>query len=130
MARALRATVEVTPPGVGAPEEASARCQLVNDGDEPVVVNLAPLSSPSLALAITDGQGEPVLLPPPPVPPAEPAVATLAPGAAHSVEFRGFLPSWTPPGRYQVRFRYVPGRGNGRWSEETLVSDPADLRIG
>lgn len=94
------------------------------------MVNLAPLSSPSLALELADERGEPVYLPPPPVPPAEVPLAPLAPGEWITVDFAGFLPAWTPPGRYRARFRYIPGTGVGRWHESNHWSDWVEFQHG
>jgi hypothetical protein len=126
----LRATLTIEPHRAARPEELRARCELRNDGDEAAVVNLAPLSSPSLALELTDDHDEPVHLPPPPVPPAEVPLATIAPHERREVEFVGFLPSWIPPGHYRTRFRYVPGTGQGRWLEGTLRSEWVDFEYG
>ena len=118
----LRLTLAVDPDRAYRPEGFVARCRLANDGDEPALVNLASLSSPSLALEISDERGEPVLLPPPPVPPHEPPTTTVEPGQGYTVEFAGFLPAWTPPGRYRARSRYVAGGGR-RWVEADLRSE-------
>ena len=99
----------VVEPAVGRAEELKARGALVNTGADPVEINLDALSSPSLALEIVDAEGSPVLLPPPPVPQATPSRAELAPGGRHTVEYRGFVPHWTPPGSYRTRLRYVDG---------------------
>ena len=107
-----------------------ARCALGNDGDEATMVNLAPLSSPSLALELADEHGEPVYLPPPPVPPADVPLASLAPGEWITVDFPGFLPAWTPPGRYRARFRYIPGTSVGRWHESNHWSDWVEFQHG
>jgi hypothetical protein len=103
-----------------------AKCALANEGDEAIVVNRAPMSSPSLALEIVDEHGQLVHQPPPPVPPTDIPLASLAPGERISVEYRGFVPAWVPPGRYRVRFRYVPGSG-GRWHEGDQSSDWVDF---
>jgi len=119
----LRATLSVEPSHVADASELVAHCSLHNDGDESATLNLAPLSSPSLALEIQDAEGTPVHLPPPPVPPADIPVSTLGPGQEYSVQFSGFIPAWVPPGSYRARFRYVPGRSGGRWLEEDQWSD-------
>ena len=109
-ADAILLTAElVVEPTVGRAEELTARGTLVNRGADSVAVNLDALSSPSLALEIVDAEGSPVLLPPPPVPQATPSRAELAPGGRHTVEYRGFVPHWTPPGSYRTRLRYVDG---------------------
>ena len=102
----LAARLTIAPPEADAPEAFRAHCELRNVGDEDVSINIAPLSSPSLALEIQDSRSEPVLLPPPPVPPAQIPVEQLPAGDTRDVEFSGFLPSWTAPGSYRARFRY------------------------
>jgi hypothetical protein len=126
----LRAKLTIEPREASRTEDFRARCELVNEGDMAATVNVAPLSSPSLALEIADEQDEPLLLPPPPVPTGEIPLAVLAPGEQYSAEFSGFLPAWTPPGRYNARFRYRPGRGDGRWLEGDLWSAWEEFRLG
>lgn len=113
----LEASLRIEPQEADAAERFAATCTLTNVGDEGVSINVAPLSSPSLALEIEDSAGGPVYLPPPPVPPSEPPIERLERGASTSAGFAGFLPSWTGPGTYRVRFRYVVGPG------EPIVSD-------
>jgi hypothetical protein len=113
----LVARLTIEPPEANAAERFVARCAVTNAGDEPVSINVAPLSSPSLALQIQDALGAPVYLPPPPVPPSEPPIERLEPGQSATAEFAGFLPGWTEPGAYRVRCRYVAGPG------EPIVSD-------
>jgi len=118
---------------VAVPEAAAqlvARCALGNDGDEATTVNLAPLSSPSLALELADERGEPVHLPPPPVPSEDVPLKPLAPGERITVDFAGFLPAWTPPGRYRARFRYIPGASAGRWHESNHWSRWVEFQHG
>ena len=104
---------------------------LVNTGAEPLVLNLSPLSSPSLALEIVDAQGAPVLLPPPPVPGGEVRTVELAPGQGHTVRFAGFVPQWTPFGAYRARLRYVyrPRVPSPREWTGQVVSDWVQFRI-
>ncbi len=113
----LVASLTIEPPEADAAERFVALCAITNEGDEGVSINVAPLSSPSLALEIRDVSDGPVHLPPPPVPPSVPPIELLEPGRGTSAEFAGFLPSWTEPGAYRARFRYVAGPG------EPLVSD-------
>jgi hypothetical protein len=122
---ALTASLTIEPSEAGAPEEFVARCRFVNQGDEVVGINHAALSSPSLALEITDAAGEPVLLPPPPVPSGSPPIETLEAAEETTAAFAGFLPSWTEPGTYRARCRYVAGPGepiHSDWVEFTLSS--------
>ena len=131
MSATLAATLVID--HIATPEGAAdlvARCALGNRGDEATIVNLAPLSSPSLALELANEHGEPVHLPPPPVPPADVPLAPLAPGEWITVDFAGFLPTWTPSGRYRARFRYIPGTSGGRWSETNHWSDWVEFRHG
>jgi len=98
-----------------------ARIRLLNQGDDVVGINQAVLSSPSLALEITDVAGAPVLLPPPPVPPESPPIEPLEAAQETTAEFAGFLPSWTEPGTYRARSRYVAG------SAEPIYSDRVEF---
>ena len=120
---ALTASLTIEPSEAGAPERFVARCRFVNQGDEVVGINRAALSSPSLALEITDAAGEPVLLPPPPVPSESPPIESLGPAEETTAAFAGFLPSWTEPGTYRARCRYAAGPGepiHSDWVEFTL----------
>ena len=114
---ALVAGLTINPPEAGAAEQFVAVVTLTNAGDQGVSINVAPLSSPSLALEIQDAAGGPVYLPPPPVPPSEPPIELLEPGQGTAAEFAGFLPSWTEPGAYRARCRYVAGPGEPIRSE-------------
>ena len=119
----LRASLTIEPSEADAPEAFVARFCLVNQGDDVVGIYQAVLSSPSLALEITDAAGEPVLLPPPPVPPESPPIERLEAAEETTAEFAGFLPSWTEPGTYRARSRYVAGSGepiHSDWVEFTL----------
>jgi hypothetical protein len=107
----LVASLTIEPSEASAAERFVAVCTLTNAGDEGVSINVAPLSSPSLALEIEDASGGPVHLPPPPVPPAEPPIEWLGPGQATARSFAGFLPDWTESGAYRARCRYVAGPG-------------------
>ncbi len=129
MPAVLEATLTIEPRQAAKAEDFRARVELANEGDEPAVINVAPLSSPSLALEIADEQGEPIHLPPPPVPPVEVPIEVLAPGGRRTAEFPAFLPAWTPPGSYRARFRYIAGRGDGRWLEGSLWSEWVEFRL-
>jgi hypothetical protein len=109
---ALAASLTIEPLASDAAERFVAVCTITNAGDEDVSINVAPLSSPSLALEIQDAAGAPVHLPPPPVPPSEPPIERLEAGQATSAEFGGFLPNWTEPGTYRARCRYMSGPGD------------------
>jgi hypothetical protein len=119
----IRAHVTVTPGQATDAERFRAVCTLENTGSGPVQVNLASLSSPSLALEIVDADGAPVLLPPPPVPPAQPPIETVSAGARLVADFPAFLPAWTEPGRYRIRCRYVAG------PDAIIVSEWASIEL-
>ena len=114
---ALRATLTIEPDSADAAEGFVATCRLTNVGSDDVEVNVAAFASPSLVLEIEDAAGGPVHLPPPPVPPTEPPISRLHPDEDHIEEFHGFLPSWTEPGDYRARCRYVFGPGEPVVSE-------------
>src|SRR5688572_7693479 len=115
----LAARFEILPSRVATRDALVGKCVLVNEGDQPAIVDLAPLSSPSLCVQVEDEQGSPVLFPPPPVPGGSDETATLEPGQQISVEHRGFMPAWIPEGRYRARLRYVvSSQLRGRWSGE------------
>lgn len=102
----LKATLTIRPLR-GRPEELRAVATITNSGTAPVTINPAPLSSPSLAVQVEDAAGAPFALPPPPIPGAPFPLVNLAVGGSYTVEPGMFLPSWTRPGRYRVRLRYV-----------------------
>jgi hypothetical protein len=120
---ALAAELRVEPGTAARREEFTARGTLVNVGREPLTLELAPLSSPSLALEIVDAEDAPLLLPPPPVPGREVEHVTLAPGERHTVEFSGFVPQWTRPGSYRARLRYL-GRTRREERDPTRIVSP------
>ena len=107
MAVSLEARLTVRPGEARRREEFIAEGALVNVGDEGLVLNLAPLGAPSLALEIVDSAGSPVHLPPPPVPGAEVPRAEIMPGRSYTMKYPGFVPQWTPPGIYRARLRYT-----------------------
>ena len=119
----LVAELDVQPATAAAAEQFRAVCTIANTGERGEELNLSALSSPSLALEIRTAGGEPVHLPPPPVPPASPLTAPLRPGEEHRADFPGFLPSWTEPGAYEARCRYVSGSTvvHSPWVAFTLV---------
>ena len=104
-------------------EEFVAHAILTNKGDEPLVVNLAPLSSPSLALEILDSHGSPAPLPPPPVPGGPASSVLLAVSQQHNLEYRGFVPAWFDADTYRLRLRYVyrpPAPGPREWTGQVF----------
>ena len=117
MAAVLSAELVIRPLRAMRPEDLVATCSLMNAGDEPVDLGMAPLSSPSLCLELEDANGSPFFLPPPPVPGGPEEISRLEPGERVTVEHRAFLPSWAPPGRYQARLHYVR-RSQDAWSGE------------
>lgn len=131
MAERLEARLTVQPAEARPREEFVAVATLVNAGTEPVTLNLAPLSAPSLALEIVEPQGTPVLLPPPPVPGGEVHTVELAPGQGYTVQFAGFIPQWVPVGTYRARLRYVYRASSPSLREWTgqVVSGWAEFRI-
>lgn len=119
----LTASLTIEPSEADAPEAFVARCRLVNQGYQVIGINRAALSSPSLALEIKDAAGEPVLLPPPPVPSQSPPIEPLEAAEETTAKFAGFLPSWNEPGTYRARCRYAAGPGepiHSAWVEFTL----------
>ena len=129
---ALEAELRVEPATAARPEELVAHGTLLNAGPEPLTLELAPLSSPSVALEIVDADDIPLLLPPPPVPRADVESLTLGPGDRHAVEYLGFVPQWTKPGSYRARLRYLgrvrrddrePARILSGWAEFTVADD-------
>jgi hypothetical protein len=119
----LAAELRVQPTTTARREELTARATLVNVGREPLTIELAPLSSPSLALEIVYADDSPLLLPPPPVPRENREHVTLAPGERHTVEYRGFVPHGTKPGAYRARLRYL-GRTQPDDREPTRIVSP------
>ena len=117
MSKTLEAELSVRPSQSSRREEIVAFGALINTGNELLTINLAPLSSPSLALEIVESDDSPVALPPPPVPGGETPKALLAPGQRYSIEYPGFVPQWTRSGIYRVRLRYIAQRP---------VSDPEE----
>jgi hypothetical protein len=129
---ALAAELRVEPATAARPEEFTARGKLVNVGRESLTLELAPLSSPSLAIEIVDAEDSPLLLPPPPTPRQNVEQVTLAPGEEHAVEYGGFVPQSAKPGAYRARLRYLgrtrpdarePTRIVSAWAEFTLAGD-------
>jgi len=106
MSGELIADFSIRPAQSSRPEDFTARGEIRNVGGQGLRLNIAPLSSPSLALEIVDAGGERVPLPPPPVPGAMPETR-LAPGESYVFEFSGFVPQWTGKGSYRARLRYL-----------------------
>ena len=107
MANILKARLTVRPQETRRREDIVAQATLVNVGEEPVTLNLAPLSASSLALEIVDADSSPLRLPPPPVPGGETQSTRITPGQSYTVEYLGFVPQWTLEGTYRVRLRYL-----------------------
>ena len=86
--------------------QATITFTLQNVGKAPEKLNLFVLAIPSLTLDVRDAQGQRLSPMPPPVPPREMAMATLAPGAKRT--FTLSLDAFSPPlspGHYTVRVR-------------------------
>lgn len=124
----LRVELSIEPSTASAAETFTAVCAVVNAGDTAEEINLAALSSPSLVLELRTGDGQPVFMPPPPVPSGEPAVRLLAPWERHVASFEGFLPGWMEAGRYEARGRYRSGSvvAHSGWVPFSLESGPAN----
>jgi len=114
----LHLTLEPSASEVRKAEGTGAEGVVVNDGDQPLEVDLVVLTSPSLALEIVDAKGAALPKLPPPTP-GRPELAVLAPGERRVLPFPRFLPPRTPPGRYRVRLRY--GDARSEW---------VDLEVG
>ena len=102
----LRARLIVEPRRAGHPEEFRAVGALANESNVPTEIRPALVESPSLALEITDAAGEPLLIPPPPVPGGALESVRLAPGEEYRAHLVAFLPAWSEPGTYRARVRY------------------------
>ena len=82
-------------------------------------------------LEIVNAAGDPVHLPPPPIPGGESPIRELAPGENFVVWMDGFLPEWVPAGKYRTRLSYVfrPIDSMGQtWTGE-LVSGWAEFQV-
>lgn len=110
----------------GCPEALAGHAQFVNDGDVSVTFLPMQVESPSLAMEILDSKGCPVRLPPPPIPDPSARPIELAPGAIHQVDYPSFLPSWTEPGQYRVRARFVVA---GQEPGAAVLSDWIDITV-
>jgi len=105
------------------PEEIRAVAELRNAGDTPTEIDPVLISSPSLALEITDDDGRPLLLPPPPLPSEQDSRVILGPGESYRATYRSFLPAWTNRGTYSVRIRY-------RGTADPVTSDWLTIAVG
>jgi hypothetical protein len=120
---ALAAELRVEPATAARPEELAAHAKLLNVGREPLTLELAPLSSSSLALEIVDADDVALLLPPPPTPTEDVEHVTLQPGEEYAVEYNAFVPEWAKPGAHRARLRYL-GRTRADAREPTRVVSP------
>lgn len=114
-------------PTEGLPEVIVGHATFVNQGDGPIAVLPIQMDSASLALEIRDGGGDPVGLPPPPVPNPEARPIELTPGAVYEVEYPGFMPQWTEPGRYQARARLVGADAHSDWVGLVVIDGPTGI---
>jgi hypothetical protein len=120
----LRGRLTIEPTHAERPEEFRADAAIINESAGPVEIDPAPLAARSLALEIEDARGEPVFLPPPPVPGRAPvAPIRLEPGAEHRATFEAFFPVWMERGRYRARLRYVG-------SSEQVLSEWTEFELG
>jgi hypothetical protein len=110
--------------------------RIVNDGSEPVRLNVTFLSMPAVVLKVRDGLGRRVAPAPPPVPPLDDGEAgreVLEPGETLSFDYNGGALFGTTPdlGTYSVRFLYRSGdAGADRDWQGALESNWADFTIG
>ena len=133
MTNRLAAELEVRPDRSARREDFVALGAIVNVGAERLLLNTAPLSSPSLALEVVDTNNAPVRMPPPGVPPLETPRLELDRGQRYLIEFANFFPQWEPAGVYRVRLRYryrpanpLPDEWSGEvystWVQFTVLS--------
>lgn len=131
-AEQLAAELRVEPATAGRPEDFIAHGKLANVGRESLTLELAPLSSSSLALEIVDADDVALLLPPPPTPTDNVEHVTLEPGEEYAVEYNAFVPEWAKPGAHRARLRYLgrtrpdarePTRVVSPWAEFTVAGD-------
>jgi hypothetical protein len=110
------------------PPATAAHVELHNGGSDAVVVDSVAVTAPSLALEIRRDDGAAFPLPPPPLPGDTGAPARIEPGDTRSFDLAGFLPSWTPPGRYTIRFKLLlPGAAPAE--ERTVRSEWVELIV-
>ncbi len=129
----LRATVRVLQPRVARIQELAVDATLSNPSPTPVRWLGTDAEAGSLALEVRDSACQAVAPGPPPTPRLDDSVTnwnTLAPHASVALAFRGWLSSDVPPGRYEVRFRGIPGdQGNAdvksAWVPFDVLSPPA-----
>lgn len=102
----IKVTLQTVAPEGAGPGEIAVEVTLTNTGTAPETLDLSNAHIPSLALEIRDSAGNPVHMPPPPVPKAEDArSATLAPGQSHRIRLPVPFDA-RHGGQYQVRFRH------------------------
>lgn len=97
---------------IRSPEELVAQATFTNAGAGTLRFNTLPVSAPSLALVLRRAGGDPVHMPPPPVPSPDDGVrgrVDLAAGESHTITYEGFLPQPLPPGDYELALRYRSG---------------------
>jgi hypothetical protein len=108
----LRATLHVRQPRVASIGEVAAEVSLSNPGSAPVRWLGTYVGSGSLALEVRDAACQPVHGGPPPTPQVDDGVtgwSSLAPGSSVPLAYRGWVLVDVPPGRYEARFRGIPG---------------------
>ena len=106
-------TVALRPAGDG------VEVEIANAGPEPVRFSTATMLG-SAAFELTDGEGRPVPLGPPPMPPSDLAagLVTLAPGESTTLRYRlgDLLPDGPPAGGHRLRFAAAAPPLEGAWS--------------
>lgn len=103
---------------------------ITNSGAAPVTISTVTFA-PSLAFEVTDAEGAPVPLGPPPVPPSDLAAttATIDAGAALDLSYRAgeLFGGAAPRGRHRLRFAAelppVQGAWSGRITSDWLTVD-------
>jgi hypothetical protein len=106
----LELELSLDPRTVVHPADLVARARFVNAGMGSIELDTLPVMAPALALMLRRAsEATSIALGPPPVPPLDDGRVgrvTLAPAAAHEIEYRGFLPQPLAPGNYELCLRY------------------------
>jgi hypothetical protein len=108
----LRATLRVREPRAARIQDLAVEVTLTNPTAAPVRWLSTYVEAGSFALEVRDSWCARIASGPPPTPRVDDGVTnwnTLAPGASVPLAFQGWVMSDVPPGRYEVRFRGIPG---------------------
>jgi hypothetical protein len=112
----LRATLRVLQGRVTHIQDLAVDVTLSNTSSAPAPWLGTDAEAGSLALEVRDSSCQVMAPGPPPTPRMDDGVTnwnTLVPNASVALAFRGWLSSDVQPGRYEVRFRGIPGdKGN------------------